>query len=224
MAEPSALQISMRFLFQIIAGLLLADVFKQAVELLNVSRAASNVRLVLAAVTFLTRLVVDTYIYYESGDLPPATTTEYAIRILLLLIDLAAFALAYDIVHQLSLGDLSGPADVLPLARARRMLIGMAAIEGVHTIWELIETLRAVYQGASFGAVLIGSTGGTVIGRWLLLSSVFALLPIPIIARMRGPNAPSAERASWIVLLFSLASAITYALVLQDYYVGRMKP
>jgi hypothetical protein len=224
MVEPSALQISMRFLFQIIAGLLLADVFKQAVDLLNVSRAASNVRLVLAAATFLTRLVVDTYIYYEGGDLPPASTGEYAVRILLLLIDLAAFALAYDIVHQLSATEPFGPTEVLPLVRARRMLIGMAAIEGIHTLWGLIEALREVYQGNSLGSVLLGSTGGTVIGRWLLLSSVFALLPLPIIARMRGNTAPSTERASWIVMVFSFASAITYALVMQDYYVGRMKP
>jgi hypothetical protein len=224
MLETSALQISMRFLFQIIAGLLLADLFKQAVELLNISRAASNVRLVLAAAAFLIRLVVDTYIYYEGGDLPPASISEYGIRILLLLIDLTAFALAYDIVHQLSGATLVGPSRVLTLAHARRILIGMAAIEGVHTAWELIETFRAVYQGSSFGTVLLGSTGGTVIGRWLLLSLVFALLPIPIIWRMRGANAPSAERASWIVMVFSLASATTYALIMKDYYIGRMKP
>lgn len=214
----------MRFLFQIIAGLLLADLFKQAVELLNVSRAASNVRLVLAAAAFLIRLVVDTYIYYEGGDLPPASMGEYGIRILLLLIDLTAFALAYDIVHQLSATALSGPGEVLTLAHARRTLIGMAAIEGVHTVWGLIETFRAVYPGNTFGAVLLGSTDGTVIGRWLLLSSLFALLPIPIISKMRGANAPSPERASWIVLVFSLVSAITYACVMKDYYIGRLKP
>jgi hypothetical protein len=46
---PSGIQISMPFLFQIIAGLLLADLFKQAVEVLNKSRAAANIFLLCAA-------------------------------------------------------------------------------------------------------------------------------------------------------------------------------
>ena len=221
---PSGLQISMLFLFQIIAGLLLADLFKQAVEVLNKSVTTENVLVIAAAAAFIIRLVVDNYIYYADSDMPPVTTFEYAIRIVLLLIDLAAFAIAYDIVHQISEKSLHGSRKVLSLPQVRRVLCGMALIEALHTVWGLINTWLMVRGGATLHAVLVGATQGTTTGRWLVLSLVFAILPLPLIRYLRRKGTATDLKAAVLVATFSGISALTYVLVMKDYYIGRLKP
>lgn len=219
----SGLQISMLFLFQIIAGLLLADLFKQAIEVLNKSRAKVNVLLILAAAAFLLRLLVENFIFYGAPDAPPTNTGQYVLRIMMLLIDLSAFAIGYDIVHQISPAGLTGVTNVFAYRSARRVLWGMAAIEMLHVVWGLLNVALGSATGLSVHGILIGATSGTVAGRWLLLSILFAIAPLPVIRSIPHAAAPADLRAAMKVALFSAISVLAYLVVMRNYYIGNLR-
>jgi hypothetical protein len=223
LSTPSGLQIPMLFLFQIIAGLLLADLFKQAVEVLNKSRHVVNILLLFAGAAFLIRLLVENFIFYAATDTPPATISQYVLRILLLLIDLAAFAIGYDLVHQVSPSGLVGGNNVYSIDRARRVLWAMAGVEILHVGWGLLNVLLGVVRGETWQTVLIGSTNGTVAGRWLAISVVFALLPLPLISSIRRSNQAADLWVAVKVAGFSAASVLTYLVVMRDYYTGKLQ-
>jgi riboflavin transporter FmnP len=101
----------------------------------------------------------------------------------------------------------------------------MAVIEMLHTGWGLLAIWLAVRNGVTIRDALIGTTHGTVAGRWLALSGAFALIPIPLIRIMRHSETEAADwKSTATILAFSLLSAVTYAVVMRDYYIGRMRP
>ena len=140
-----------------------------------------------------------------------------------MLIDLTAFAVGYDLVYQVAPSGLRGPANVYAFGRARRVLWAMAAIEMLHVGWGILNASLGVIAGSTLRTVLIGNTQGTLAGRWLAISAIFAILPLPIIRSIRRSDAPADVATAAKVAAFSALSVLTYLVVMRAYYTGKLQ-
>ncbi|HEU4887373.1 MAG TPA: hypothetical protein VFV49_05760 [Thermoanaerobaculia bacterium] len=134
--NDSGLQVAMRMLLSIIAGLLLADILKLTVSSLldegkTVRLWADFLAVSVAALLFIARVVVDNVLYYNAPD-AKLTEESYSARVLLIVCDLVSYTLCYHIVNLLtaeaSKSDLSATLLI-------RVIFDMALVELLHAAW-----------------------------------------------------------------------------------------
>ena len=126
----------MRFLLQVIAGLLLSEYVTKSIVIWHQSRAWVNTLVLLGAGMFLFRLFVDNLLFYEASDRTIERTWEYVTRLFLLALDLASYVVCYDIVFRL--GRLAARTEYMYTTTAvRQVMCAIALVEVFHFFWSL---------------------------------------------------------------------------------------
>lgn len=193
--SASGLQKSMRFLLQVIAGLLLSEYVTKSVTIYHQSAATVNLLVLAAAGAFLFRLFVDNLLFYEASDRTIAKASEYVVRLLLLLLDLASYVVCYDIVYRLGrLAERTGY--VYRYVAIQRVMYAIAIVEALHFIWSAVARVADRKWG--------DGKSEQRFGRWMLCSGGTSVV-MAVLARLIVPALSPTSAAAW----FAIASAIS---------------
>jgi hypothetical protein len=224
MNDPdTGLHVSMRLLFGIIAGLIVTDLLKSCVQTIPsepTPRAFGELKFLVstAALFFVTRVLVDNGLYYYRPD-TRTLKPVYLSRMFLLLCDLASYALCYYIVVLVErvTGAPSGDARETPPALPHLRAIGYATIgiETLHFVWCCFALLRVRSPKASPDY----EPRTSWLKRWALVSGASAAAGIALLI---WGTLGAWQEEGWVafIVLFALASVITYVLVMRPEYLG----
>jgi len=223
--NDSGLQVAMRMLLSIIAGLLLADILKLAVSsLLDEGKTfrlwASFLVVSAAALLFIARVVVDNVLYYNAPD-AKLNEEAYFARVLLIVCDLVSYTLCYHIVNLLtaeaSRNDLSATLLI-------RVIFDMAGVEFLHAAWCHLALVRLNIPVESPYHTKRRdwwrrwrATSGTFGAAAFIWAMVAFILPIST-----GCHIAVMAHVSFL-LLFGIAGVCVYANVMRDQYSGDWK-
>lgn len=132
----TGIQIAMRTLLSIVAGLLIADMLKITVRIAigdgwTCCQSAADVALSTAALAFIGKVVIDNVLHYHEADWVFASRL-YWHRWFLVVLDLASYALCYTTV---ALFDIASGARVTIYPTVVVSLAALAAVELLHWFW-----------------------------------------------------------------------------------------
>jgi hypothetical protein len=212
--NDSGLQLSMRLLLGIIAGLLISDLLKALVLHFRSCHCVQiwlwpDALIATAAALFLFRVVADNMLYYADPD-PLSSSNSYSARVLLVLLDLCSYAFCYDIVSRLD--PAAGP---ISEEAAYGIFADVAVVEGLHWLWSYIALDRVRSTTGSDRQPLLD-----LLWSWRLLSGAFAVMWLMVwIHLLATPRWPDIGKAALLATL-SGGSALAYLVVMQRQYLA----
>lgn len=219
------LQVAMRMLLSIIAGLLLADVLKLAVSaLLDEGKTlylwSGFLALSVAALLFITRVVVDNVLYYNEPDVKLAREA-YSARVLLIVCDLVSYTLCYHIVTLLTSATGSNAlTDTLLI----RVAFDMALVELLHAAWCHLALVRLEIPATSPQYTKRRDWWR----RWRATSVIFGLVALAwtavavMLPTVTDWYVPLLAHILFL-LAFAVVAAVTYTCVMRAEYSGDWK-
>ena len=206
-STASGLQKSMRFLLQVIAGLLLSEFVTKSVMIYHGSLARANILVLAAAGAFLFRLFVDNLLFYEESDRNIDSGAEYVMRLFLLAVDLASYVVCYDIVVRLSrLAE--HPSHQYTYVLIQQVMYAIALVEAFHFLW-------------SVGALVADRTWGDKQSterfvRWMACSGGTGVA-MTVVASWFVPGVSPDSAAIWFAVI-SAGSLLAYLSLMQSQY------
>jgi len=204
--KATGLQKSMRFLLQVIAGLLLGAFITNSIRIAEAHGGVTNNILLISAGVFLFRLFVDNLLFYETSDQPVQNGSEYFVRLILLALDVMSYVVCYRIVYRLGL--LPNKATIIYAPWAVVLLAqGVALVEFLHFLWSV----------GALGAEEKWHSGkqSKLFARWAILSGVTctAMLIVSCQAQALPPLSAAVTFA-----IASGVSLVAYLIVMQEQY------
>jgi len=205
----------MRALLGIIAGLLVADALRNTVSFVmanpRVPQTWANFLVALAAMIFVTRVVIDNVLYYSDVDID-TIYSDYWTRVLLILLDLASYSFCYAIVARFTF---STPSNISRGA-ARWMLWYATAVEILHFFWCLIAvTCLHIKQAVD------KETRRPWLRKWLALSATWSVFGLG--ASIWGYSLPNGSEPvtlafGYTFFIVSAVAAFSYVAFMKNDY------
>jgi hypothetical protein len=211
----------MRALLGIIAGLLVAEAVKACVLAATVGAASdprtwANAALAVAGTIFVTRVVIDNFLYYADPDVLTGLD-DYPTRVTLIVLDLISYAACYAIVARITI---SPDVPVLTTAAVRWSVTYATAVELSHAAWCLI-ALRCLHMEHATDR----ETRQPWLRAWLLISGVSSAIGLGLSLAAWCAFWPGRDVLSvWLslaALVMSLLSAVAYLCVMRKQYLRR---
>jgi hypothetical protein len=222
-ANDTGLHISMRALLSIIAGLLVAEAVKACVFSLTAGSASAlvtriNLGVALAGTLFVTRVVIDNLLYYAEPDVK-TKESHYAIRVLLILLDLMSYAACYAIVARITVANVG---TALNTGAIRWIVIYATAVEILHAIWCLIARYCLPNEDANDA-----DSRNEWLDDWFRTSGFSAIVGIILSALACCSFYPGFEPVppylALTALIISIVSVVAYLRAMQKHY-SRLRP
>jgi hypothetical protein len=217
----TGLHISMRALLGIIAGLLVAEAVKACVLAVTAGAASEpttwlNAAVALAGTLFITRVVVDNFLYYADPDILTGFD-DYPTRVTLIVLDLISYAACYAIVARITI---SADTLVLTTAAVRWSVTYATVVELSHAVWCSI-ALRCLHIEHATDR----ETRQPWLRVWLLTSAVSFAIGLGLSLAAWYAFWPGRDvLPAWLALsalVVSLFSVATYLCVMRKQYLRR---
>ena len=217
-ADPgdTGIQIAMRTLLSIVAGLLIADMLKICVRLVIgdgwTCPSPTDAALAIAALLFIGKVVIDNVLHYHEADWV-LQSRSYWLRWVLVSLDLASYSLCYGVVALFD-GASGGPIPIYPT-----VVWSFAALAGVELLhWRWCERAMAL---ACDGKIPCIDNRMVALEKWRKASRKCFVIGGLALTTMCYMPTDKPGFAAWIFIAFCLASIVIYAVARHDEYLRR---